>query len=386
MKKYVEAEEISLVYSGSHYFDVIDQLADECREVLHFQTYIFDTDNTGYRVIDALKRAAARNVRVFLMVDAYASFPFPREIAEELHDAGVHFRLYSPLLSSEAIFIGRRLHHKIVVADRRIGLIGGINVADKYNSVDGGTAWLDYAVLIKGEVCEYLHLLCEQFYKKLKPYALQWWERHTADIPSTGSEAYVRFRSNDWIKRNNEIHKSYIEGILKAEKSIVLVASYFLPGNNFRRLLRSAAARGVSISIVIAGRSDVLSLRLAEHYLYDFYLRYKIKLYEWPHSVLHGKAMIVDDTWVTIGSYNMNFLSHYVSIELNADIIDKNFIGEFSQHLNALMKDRCMAVELKKENKRIFILQFLLWLAYNFYRLLMMLALRSKKYREKLHS
>src|SRR5687768_336620 len=108
MKKYAEAEEISLVHSGSDYFNVMESIIDESREVLHLQTYIFGTDVTGFRVMDALKRAAARNVRVFLMVDAYASFPFPKEIADDLQAAGVRFRLFSPLLSSESIFIGRR--------------------------------------------------------------------------------------------------------------------------------------------------------------------------------------------------------------------------------------------------------------------------------------
>jgi cardiolipin synthase A/B len=388
MNKYVEAEEISLVYSGNNYFDVLEKMADESTEVLHLQTYIFATDETGFRVIEALRRAAARGVRVFMMVDAYASFPFPREIAESLHGSGVHFRLYAPLLSSEAVFIGRRMHHKIVVADRRVGLIGGINIADKYNNIEGETAWLDYAVLIRGDVCEYLHLRCEQFFRKRRPGALHTWEKNTWQLPSPGTDSYVRFRQNDWIKRRNEIHKSYIEGILKAEKEIVLIASYFLPGNNLRRLLRGAAARGVSIHVVMTGRSDVLSLRLAEHYLYDFYLRHRIRLYEWPHSVLHGKAMIVDRTWVTIGSYNLNFLSHYVSIELNADIIDRKFVNEFADHLGDIMQNHSREIEIVKENraKRFFLYQFLLWLAYNFYRLLMMLALRSKKYREKLHS
>ncbi len=385
MRKYAEAENIQLVFSGSNYFDTLERIIDESRYILHLQTYIFNTDETGFRVMDALKRAARRNVRVFLMVDAYASFPFPKDLADDLRQAGVHFRLYSPLLTSESMFIGRRMHHKVVVADKRTGMLGGINIANKYNSGVTDKTWLDFAVLITGDVCEYLHLLCEQFYKKQNPRALNAWEKNFSHaLSKINTHKYVRFRRNDWLKRKNEIHKSYLEAIIRSESSITLVASYFLPGNNIRRLLREAAARGVEIRVIVAGVSDIGSLRLAENYLHDFYIRHGIRVFEWTDSVMHGKAMIVDRTWATIGSYNLNFLSHYVSIELNADVIDPQFVDSFSDHLSYLITHNCRPVDLKSRAKNNNpVLRFVRWLAYNFYRIMMMLALRGKKYREK---
>ena len=96
MRNYAEADDIQLIYSGSNYFETLDRIIDESREYLHLQTYIFACDETGLRVVDGLKKAAQRGVRVFLMVDAYASFPFSRKVAKELREAGVHFRLFSP--------------------------------------------------------------------------------------------------------------------------------------------------------------------------------------------------------------------------------------------------------------------------------------------------
>lgn len=167
MKKYFDAENIQLVYSGSNYFEVLDRIIEESKEILHVQTYIFDADKTGTRVLESLKKAVKRGVKVYLLSDAYGSFPFPAELSKELATAGIHFRLFSPLFSGESGYFGRRLHHKIVVADKKVGMIGGINIADKYGY--GSTderVWLDYALLIKGDLCEYLHLLCEQVYHK----------------------------------------------------------------------------------------------------------------------------------------------------------------------------------------------------------------------------
>jgi cardiolipin synthase A/B len=382
MKTYAAAEEIRLIYSGNNYFDVLLKMIDAARETLHLQTYIFAMDHTGTLVMDALKNAAGRGVRVFLLVDAYASFPFPQDVADELRTAGVHFRLFSPLLSSESVFIGRRLHHKVAVADRICGIVGGINIADKYNSNVSTEAWLDYAVYVRGEVCEYLHLLCERFYLRRPSMRLAGWEKGHFPFPGPDTSAFIRFRRNDWIRGRNEIHKSYLEGLIRAESTITLVAAYFLPGNTIRRLLRRAAERGVDIRVIVAGQSDIPSLRLAEQYLYNFYLRHGIKVYEWRDSVLHGKVMLVDNTWCTIGSYNLNFLSHYISIELNADVICAEFIGHFSTHLNSIVSESCNPVQhLDGRYKSNVLTKILSWIAYNFYRMLMGAAGHGRRHR-----
>lgn len=379
MKKYFDAENIQLVYSGSNYFEVLDRIIEESKEILHVQTYIFDADKTGTRVLESLKKAVKRGVKVYLLSDAYGSFPFPAELSKELATAGIHFRLFSPLFSGESGYFGRRLHHKIVVADKKVGMIGGINIADKYGY--GSTderVWLDYALLIKGDLCEYLHLLCEQVYHKKRSKLISW-EKSTLLNTGSAKAPLLRFRRNDWIKGKNEIQQSYVAAISEAKNSIIIVASYFLPGTQFRSILKKAARRGVNIKIILAGKSDVSSVRLAQNYLYDFYLSNSIQLFEWQNSVLHGKAMLVDKSWATIGSYNLNFLSHYISIELNADVIDPNFAHQFSEHLEDIMKNSCHAVDLEKTlKKRTWFGSIGMWLAYNFFRLLKDISVSKK--------
>lgn len=383
MKTYRKADDIKLVFSGSNYFDVLEKIIDDSHECVHLQTYIFSIDETGIRILDALKRAAKRQVAVYMLIDAYGSYPFPKEVVKDLLASGIKFRLFSPLFSSESIYFGRRLHHKIIVTDKKTALTGGINIANKYQGT-GEEAWLDYAVLSKGPVCEYLHWLCDAFYKKQRSHHLKNWERNAPSIKNQLNENLIRYRRNDWIKRKNEIHKSYAEAIIAAENCITIVASYFLPGITFRKLLKQTAARGVDIKIILAGRSDISSLRLAERYLYDFFYKNNIRIYEWANSVMHGKAMVVDHQWATVGSYNLNFLSHYISIELNTDIRDAHFAKTFTSHLNDIMTNGCKAIEYKPENEKQDPLQKLkTWLAYNFYRCLMMLMMVGRKYRKR---
>ena len=270
-----------------------------------------------------------------------------------------------------------------MVADKCVALIGGINIANKYNTTGAEEAWLDYAVYVKGAVCEYLDILCEAvYYKKKRNKLIAWENKIRVSIPGV-THRLIRFRRNDFIKQRNEIHKSYIESITRAENNITIVASYFLPGNNFRRLLTLAAKRGVIIRIILAGKSDVSSVNLAQHYLYEFYLNNNIQLFEWQNSILHGKAMMVDNTWVTIGSYNLNFLSHYISIELNADIIDKTLVNDFSSHIETIVQNNCSVVELDKIQKKTGILSKLkMKLAYNFHRTIMNIVMMGRKYKK----
>lgn len=367
MKKYIAAESVKLVFSGKNYFETLEEIIDSARETIHLQTYIFDEDATGDRVAQALAKAASRQVNVFVLADGVGSNSLSRRFVKFLRSSGIHFRFFSPIFSSESLNFGRRLHHKVVVADKKIALIGGINIADKYRGTKLHPPWLDYAVLIKGEACVYLHQLCESIYHK-KPFGKKR-EEKIAHLNLKG-EYLLRFRRNDWIRKKNEIYHSYGEAIGKAESSVIIIASYFLPGFLFRRLLKKTRKRGVEITLVLTGKSDVRFIRNAEKFLYGFLLRNRIRIYEWPNSMMHGKATLVDNHWATIGSYNINRLSHYRSIELNVDIKSEKFVQSFRGHLEKVIFGECSEVTSENFSKSGLFSQLMNFLAYHYVRLI----------------
>lgn len=373
MNTYSEAGHLELIFSGNDFFDHLGQLIDVSREVLHIHTYIFDEDDTGRSVAEKLKQAAGRGVKVYVLADAFGSKALKREFISELTEAGIHFRLFSPFFSTESIYMGRRLHHKIAVADRSTAIVGGINIADKYHGTKEEKAWLDYAILVEGEVCAYLHHLCENAYFKRN-----FTREKKFPLPPANAKQLIRFRRNDWIKGKNEIHKSYREALVGAQHSIDIVCSYFLPGFTFRRLMKKACRRGVKINIVLAGRSDLPWLKRAEKFLYRFFLRHGMHVYEWPTSVLHAKVIMVDKKWMTIGSYNINHLSHYRSIELNADVKAPGVISDFSQHLAAIIAGECTKVTREKADVG-FWAGLRIALSYYYYRFLMRLLVPKRK-------
>ncbi|MGZ4034537.1 MAG: phospholipase D-like domain-containing protein [Bacteroidia bacterium] len=376
IKKYFPAESVELINSGDNYFDTLEELIGSAKEEIHLQTYIFDEDKTGTVIANALMRAADRGVQIFILVDAYGSKSLSYEFIERMQKHEINFRFFSPLFSKESIYLGRRLHHKIVVADRKTALVGGINIADKYHGTDVGPAWLDYAVLIRGDVCTKLSGLCEAFFQKRTFKRNFEFENVKSEFKG---QTLIRFSRNDWVIGKNEIYTSYHTSLKNAERSAIFIASYFLPGYKFRKLLKQATKRGVAVKIILAGKSDLPFFWYAEKYLYNFYLKNGIEIIEWGNSVMHGKALIIDGEWTTIGSYNHNYLSHYRSIELNVEINDKNFSGQFTQQIDEVVSTSCEKMSIDKNlHSANFLLRTRNYISYIIYRVVMKIFVPGK--------
>lgn len=342
-EEYHKAAEVRLVHSGNDYFETLENLIHSAKHSLHLQTYIFDEDETGRSIANSLKAAASRGVKIHMLLDGYGSKSLSRKFSKDLRSSGIRLRYFAPFFSSQNIYFGRRLHHKVIVADKNIALIGGINIADKYHGSATETAWLDYSILIKGSICQEVDNICLHTYGR----KLIWKQKKAKKVPKqiqSDELISVRIRENDRLRRKNQISGSYLQAIQNAKKSIYITGSYFLPGTRLRKALIRAAKHGVEVHLIMAGVSDVPVFQSATRWLYDLLFRNGIKIYEWEKSVLHGKVAVVDGNWSTIGSFNLNHLSAYGSIELNVDVLNEQFSKSFQLHLKSVIETGCKQV------------------------------------------
>ena len=331
---------IELVHSGEDYFSRLEYIILESKSEIHIQTYIFECDTVGKKIIAALKEAARRNVKIHILLDGFGSFSFSKEVLNDLRQNGINIRFFSPLFSASSFYLGRRLHHKVIVSDSKIALIGGINIADKYCGTEATKAWLDYAVQIHDEkIGVSLTKLCMDIFLKKRHIS----RKKIDSIVLNNEEVVVEVLQNDWLKRKNEIYKAYIKSIGDAKKDIVIVGSYFLPGRKLVATLKKASRNNVKIKLILSGISDLPMARRASCHLYSKLLRYNIELYEWESSILHGKAAVVDNCWTTIGSFNLNNLSSFASIEMNVGINSDEFSNIYLSHLNQIM-EQCQRI------------------------------------------
>ncbi|WP_315817346.1 phospholipase D-like domain-containing protein [Paraflavitalea speifideaquila] len=108
-----------------------------------------------------------------------------------------------------------------------------------------------------------------------------------------------------------------------------------------RKKMARAARRGVKIKLVLAGISDVKLAKHAERYIYRWIFRNNIEVYEYKLSVLHAKIATYDGKWATIGSYNVNNISAFASIELNLDVQEEIFAQSMQQHIEQVIGEDC---------------------------------------------
>ena len=346
MNNYTE-NTVKFVHGGRELFDLIVQLIENAKDSIHLQTYIFNDDVTGTQVADALIRATKRQVRIYVLIDGYASQELPGSFIMKFKLAGVHFRFFEPLFTGKSFYFGRRLHHKVIVIDSFSSLVGGMNIADRYNDFPNQKAWFDVALFVEGEISTSLYRVCSYLWRKDREKSLDSAEKHIGDVKSIviKDRHPVRIRRNDWLNGKQEIRKTYSGFFREAMESITIVCSYFIPDSAFLKQLKTAAKKGVSVKVVLAGLSDVKIAKYAERHLYRWMLCNNISLYEYQPSVLHAKMAIVDGKKLTIGSYNINNISKFVSIELNLDVNSGRFTERVNKEVEEIMIRDCVQID-----------------------------------------
>jgi len=373
---------IQLLRSGENFFAACEKAIDESKQFIHFQTYIVDDDETGRRIVNALIRAAKRGVRVYFLLDAYGGNSFSKELINKVEEAGILFRMFSPVLISKDFQLSLRLHHKVLLIDGFTAIIGGMNVADRYHGKTGLKEWLDFAILIKGPECAHVLFILKKLWNKAF-ISRKERSRETMHHPVRYADnVKLKVIQNNWYRNKIEILKSYRSALKHAQNRMTIFASYFLPGRNERRLLRNASRRGVDIKIVLSAESDAPVFKRATNFLYDFILRNNITIYEYLPSNLHAKVAIVDGNWSTIGSYNLNHLSDYGSIEMNVDILDTQFAEMFEEILLEIIKNDCRQVTFEDyTHRKTWLFQITDWFSYQMIRIMMrlMFALAAKR-------
>lgn len=384
---YRDGHSIELLQSGESFFAAIEKVIDEANHFIHFQTYIVDDDDTGRRLVDALVRASKRGVKVYFLLDAYGGTSFSKELIRKVEDAGILFRKFSPGLITNGFQLSLRLHHKVLLTDGTTVIIGGMNIADRYRGKKGSTPWLDFAVLVRGPECAHVLLILKKLWNKTFIAKNERSRETIHDFNIFDENIKLKVLQNNWSRNKIEILRSYRSSIRHAQSRMIIFGSYFLPGRNERRLLRNASRRGVDIKIVLSAESDTPVVTRATNFLYDFILRNNISIYEYLPSNLHAKVATVDGRWSTIGSYNMNHLSDYGSVEMNVDVHDDNFSVMFEKMLLTIIAKDCRHVTFEEYHRRkTWLFQLIEWTSYQMIRGLtrLMFARAPKKSKPKL--
>ncbi len=347
---FTEMNKVTLIRGGQEYFEKLTQLIKTSATCIYLQFYIYDDDESGKMITAALKAAVSRGVAVYLLIDGYASQSLPRSYVNDMRKAGINFKWFAPFFKTKHFYFGRRLHHKVVVADGLYSLVGGSNICNRYNDINNKPAWLDFSLYCEGEASYELHKICTRMWNPQLNNSLISEKSISVFCNAIPPEESLQVKviRNDWVKRKSEITNTYKSLIANATDHIIIMCSYFIPGRSIRKLISAAVKRGIKIKLILAGRSDVMIAKHAERFLYRWLLKHNIEIFEYQPTVLHAKVACIDNVISTVGSYNLNNISAYASLELNLVIKNEKFNKALTGQIEKIIATDC--IQITKEN------------------------------------
>ena len=278
----------------------------------------------GRRLREALVERAANGVRVRVIYDSLGSRGMTTDWWRLLEEVGGDVREYNSILPFHDTFrldhLMQRDHRKLLVVDGEAGFLGGINFGDEWLPEDeGGAAWRDHAIAVRGDVA-----------REIRSLFFRTWRRVTHEpaptdlAPLTPPRDRLVYVLASQRRRRRSIHREYRARIAAARRSIDLAHSYFVPDVAIRRGLYGAAARGVRVRLLLPEVSDVPGLQFFVEAMFDTFLRHGLEIYALPPPMLHSKLAIVDGRFVTVGSYNLDE-GLRKNLEANIAIVDERF-------------------------------------------------------------
>jgi cardiolipin synthase len=331
---FVEGNQLRLLRNGSAaYPEMLGAIAAAEEQIL-LEMYWFGSDTIGRKFAAALRAAAQRGVEVAIIFDAVGSVGASDEMFAELTRAGAQVIEFNPIAPWKRRFrlsrLTRRDHRKILVIDGKVGFTGGINIADFWLPLeDGGAGWRDDMVRIEGPAVAGLSDCFVRVWGRLRgrklgvPEALL--RPPAPESTRRPRLPAVRVLGQRFLRTQRQISRAYLHYLRRAERRIFIANSYFVPDGRVLRALSRAARRGVDVRIIVPGQSDVDIVRHASRAVWGRLLRAGVRIFEWDESVLHAKTAVVDGLWSTIGTFNFDYMSLRMNLEVNVSVLDTRF-------------------------------------------------------------
>lgn len=372
----VPGNRITLLRSGKEYFPALEVAIEAAHLDVYLECYIFESDDTGARIAEALKRAARRGVAVHVLLDGFGSKDLPPAMIQDMLDAGVQVLTYRPEISGFNFRRHRlrRLHRKLAVIDAGIAFVGGINIIDDYHTPNHTPPRFDYAVSVEGPLVARIHPVAKRLWA-LVAWARfkQRWITTTAAQPSATprGDQWAAFVIRDNLRHRRDIEQAYLTAIGNARKEIIIANAYFLPGLSFRRALIAAAARGVRVVLLLQGRVEYVLLHYASRALYGRFLDAGIEICEYHKSFMHAKVAVVDGRWATVGSSNIDPFSLMMAREANVVVEDREFAAELHQSLTEAIESGTKRVLRERWEHEPWLFRTTIWMSYGVVRFLM---------------
>lgn len=320
---------LDLLRNGDQIFPAMLASIENATTSIDFLTFVYWTGSIGSQFADALGRAAARGVRVRVLLDGVGAKPVDRELVRRMDDHGVDVRWFRPPDPRHPFQANHRTHRKVMVCDELVGFTGGVGIADEWLG-DGHTdgAWRDTHVRITGPAVNGLRAAFLDNWIETEPCLF---DAEVDEFPDPGTPGDVDVQvimgtaEPGW----NTISMTVRAVVELASERIRITTAYFVPDDDLTGRLIAAAARGVAVQLLIPGPgADKRFVQLAGEDRYRALLGAGVEIWNYQPSMLHAKVMTVDGAVGIVGSANFNHRSTSLDEEVNLVVFDERFVAE----------------------------------------------------------
>lgn len=293
------------------------------RHHINMLFFKFEEDAVGRRIADALIQKAEEGVQVRLIYDEAGNLMVPRKFYRKLRKHGIKvrgfIRIFLPILSRD---YNSRNHRKVAVIDGKVGYMGGMNIAQRYEDGLKWGIWRDTHIRITGPSVS-----------ELQTSFLTDWKFTKGDDPDLDTiypynppcgNTLMQIVTGGPMDKWNVMMQAYMTAIASARSHAYLQSPYFIPPEPIMKALQNAALGGVDVRVMIPYRGDkgILPPWASRSYIKEA-LNAGIKIYLYRKGYLHAKTMTIDDSLVAIGSTNIDFRGFEQDFEINAFMYDE---------------------------------------------------------------
>jgi cardiolipin synthase len=325
-------DDVELLINGDRIFPCYLRTIREAQETVCLLTYVYWRGEIAHEVADALCERASAGVECNVIVDAVGGTKLEPEVLERMVGAGVRVCRFRPPKLYAAKRLANRTHRKILVADGRVGLTGGVGIAEEWTGdAEDPDHWRDTHVRVEGPVVRGL----------FGAFAENWLEATGEVLVGPGYLPELKegnsggpmmvVRSSAGVGDSN-IEALYYLAIAAARETLDLTAAYFVPRPAFTRALQDCAERGVRTRVLVPGANiDKPPVRVAGRASYDELVGSAVEVYEYQPTMLHAKTMTVDGVWSAVGSANFDNRSFQLNDEATLCVTSEEFADRLTE-------------------------------------------------------
>jgi cardiolipin synthase len=340
------------VHENGAFFDVLVERIRAARCSVHFETFLWKDGQLGRRMADALIDRARAGVQVRVLLDAQGSKDAGTDVVKRMRDAGCRVTFFHKRALRNIGVLNDRDHRKIAIIDGKEAFVGGHCIVDTWlGNAEDGQHYADVSVHLHGPI---VHSIQGAFSEN--------WAGETGEL-FLGDDVFPKLEpAGDvlihavFAKPENSAPTGKIlhhTAICIARKRLWIQNPYFIPEPDAIDAFGAAVKRGVDVRVLMPSTSgsDNPMVQHAGHRNFEKLLKCGVRLFEYPHTLLHQKIMTVDGVWSAIGSSNFDDRSFETNDEISLSIADRTLAARFDEIFEKYVQ-RAREVDLESWTRR----------------------------------